>query len=88
MVYKVDMNNHLDSILMTVLTVGLYYFNHALANLGLLVIGLIPADLISGAVIISAITTAMLNVYKAYQLWKDYHKNKSSNKNKVYDPEQ
>lgn len=80
MAMKVDMNNHLDSILLTVVTVGLYYFNHAMENLGFVVAGVIPADLISGAVIVSAITTAILNFYKAWQLWQEYRKSKQPNK--------
>jgi hypothetical protein len=84
---KIDMNSHLDSILMTVITVGLYYFNHAMENVGFIVTGKIPGDIIAGAVMVSAISTAILNVYKAWQLWKEYQKNKSPNKNKFYDIE-
>lgn len=78
-VMKIDMHNHLDSILMTVITVGLYYFNHAMENVGFIMMGKIPGDIIGGAVILSAISTAILNVYKAWQLWKEYQKSKHPN---------
>jgi hypothetical protein len=74
---KVDMNNHLDSILLTVITVALYVLNKILTDLSIITDKIVSDGLIGIAVLISALSTAALNGYKMYQLYKERKRQKS-----------
>lgn len=78
---KTDMVNHQDSVLMTVITVGLYVFHHELQYMGVITGKIVSDGIIGLVVMLSAVSTAALNGYKFWQMWKERQQNKTSNKN-------
>jgi hypothetical protein len=78
---RIEMYNNLDSILMTVITVGLYVMNKILIDLSIITDKIISDGTIGIAVLISAISTAILNGYKFYQQYKENKKSKTPKNN-------
>lgn len=79
MLMKLDMTNHHDSLMLTIITVFGYIVDYLLRLWGFIKIPIIDPGIVGLAVLLSALSTGVLNLYKFWLMWKERNK-KSSNK--------
>lgn len=86
--FRLDMHNHLDSLMMSVFTIYLYAANQYIVpaiidvTYNPMFLKIVNDGVLGILVMISAISTGVLNGYKFWIMFKEYIKNKKSTQKK------